>query len=137
MDVVPKDLKYADSHEWVRIETDNIIVVGITDYAQERLGALLTVMLPEVDEVVDVGDDICTLESDKTAVEVTAPVAGTIIEVNEDLINAPRLINADPYVDGWLFKIKVVDYKDFDQLLSFDEYVELLSEEEDEEEEDN
>jgi glycine cleavage system H protein len=124
---VPKDLYYTRTHEWIRL-VDDVAVVGITDYAQEQLGDLTFVELPEPDETVVAHDEVAVIESVKAASDVYAPVDGTIIEVNEALNDRPELINSDPCGAGWMFKIKMLKLSDVKQLLSADEYEELLPE---------
>lgn len=102
---VPKDLLYTKSHEWVR-QDGNTAVVGVSHYAQEQLGEVVFVELPDVDTEVDTGDELGTIESVKAVSEFYAPVAGTVVEVNEALEDDPGLINTDPYGDGWLVKVE-------------------------------
>lgn len=122
---IPKDLVYARSHEWVRKEGDNA-TIGISDYAQEQLGEVVYVELPEVGDSFSVGDELGTLESVKAVAEFLAPVAGEVVEVNEQLADEPNLVNEDPYGDGWLVKIAA---SDFQELLSPEEYENHLAEE--------
>jgi glycine cleavage system H protein len=123
----PKDLYYTKTHEWIRL-VDEVAVVGITDYAQEQLGDLTFIELPAPDETISAHDEVAVIESVKAASDVYAPVNGTIIEVNEALNDRPELINSDPYGTGWMFKIKMSKLSDIKQLLSADEYEELLPE---------
>lgn len=102
--MIPKDLLYAKSHEWVRIEGETA-TIGITHFAQEQLGDLTYVELPEVGESFEVGDEIGSVESVKAASEIYAPVAGTVASVNEELEDAPEKVNEDPYASGWMFTI--------------------------------
>jgi glycine cleavage system H protein len=104
MSAVPDDLQYSRTHEWVRVD-GGLALVGITDYAQEQLGEVVYVELPEVGRSVDAGEEIGTLESVKAVSEVVSPVAGEVIAVNEQLTSEPNLVNEDPYGDGWLVKI--------------------------------
>lgn len=126
----PDELKYSQTHEWVRIEKDGNAVVGITEHAQARLGEIVFVELPEVDEIVSASDESCVLESVKAAADVYTPLSGKIIAVNEDLNEAPGLINSDPYGDGWLFKIKMQDKEEYNDLMDAEHYKELVAEEE-------
>ena len=103
-----QDLKYTESHEWARIDGDTA-VVGITDFAQEQLGDLTFVELPQVGEDVAAGAPMGSVESVKAAADINSPVAGQVLEVNEELENAPELVNEDPYGKGWLVKIKVTE----------------------------
>jgi glycine cleavage system H protein len=101
---VPADLLYARSHEWIRVDDDGVMV-GITHYAQDALGEVVFVELPEVGTTVDAGEELGTLESVKAVSEFLAPVAGEVVEVNERLESEPNLVNDDPYGDGWLVKM--------------------------------
>ncbi|MDE1190389.1 MAG: glycine cleavage system protein GcvH [Pantoea sp.] len=122
MSNVPKELKYKDSHEWVRKEADGTFTVGITEHAQELLGDMVFVDLPEVGRVVAAGEDCAVAESVKAASDIYAPLSGEIIEINEELEGSPELINSDPYSDGWLFKIKASDESELDSMLDADAY---------------
>ena len=104
--MVPADLKYSKSHEWVRIEGD-IATVGITDFAQGQLGDLTFVELPEVGDTFEAGAEMGSVESVKAASEIYAPVSGEVIEINEALEDAPEKVNEEPYGDGWLLKFKI------------------------------
>lgn len=117
MSSIPKDLKYAATHEWIRNEGDGIFTVGITEHAQDLLGDMVFVELPEVGAQVAAGDDVAVAESVKAASDIYAPIAGEIIAVNEDLEDAPETVNNDPYGDGWMFKIKADDASEVDALL--------------------
>lgn len=116
----PSELKYTKSHEWVRLEGD-VAVVGITDFAQDALGDVVFVELPQVGKVVEAGAAIAVVESVKTASDIYAPVAGEIIEVNNALGGKPELLNESPYGEGWLFKMKV-NPADVEGLLSARDY---------------
>jgi glycine cleavage system H protein len=104
MSAVPDDLMYSRTHEWVRTE-EGMVVIGITDYAQEQLGEVVYVELPEVGRSVDAGEEIGTLESVKAVSEVVSPIAGEVVAVNDQLGSEPNLVNEEPYGDGWLVKI--------------------------------
>ena len=106
MSNIPSDLKYASSHEWVRNEGDGTFTVGISEHAQELLGDMVFVELPEVGDAVDAGEDCAVAESVKAASDIYAPVGGEIVAINEELEDAPETVNNDPYGDGWLFRIK-------------------------------
>ena len=121
MSNTPTDLKYATSHEWARLEGD-IITVGITDHAQEALGDLVFVELPEVGDSVNAGDEAGVVESVKAASDIYAPVSGEVVEINPALEDTPELINSDPYGEGWMYKIKVSDLAELDDMMSADEY---------------
>lgn len=125
---IPKDLQYARSHEWARIE-DDVVVVGITHYAQDQLGEVVYVELPEVGTGVDANDELGTLESVKAVSEFSSPAAGEVIEVNERLADEPNLVNDDPYGDGWL--VKISGSVDDDALLGAEAYQQLIEEEND------
>jgi len=129
MSQIPAELKYVSSHEWIRDEGDGVVTVGITDHAQELLGDVVFVDAPEVDSEVDAEDEIAVVESVKAASDIYAPLAGTILEVNEELEDSPELINSDPYGDGWMFKMKLADAGDMDSLLSAEEYADEIAEE--------
>lgn len=122
MSNVPKELKYRDSHEWVRKEADGTYTVGITEHAQELLGDMVFVDLPETGRVVAAGEDCAVAESVKAASDIYAPLSGEIIAINEELEGSPELINSDPYSDGWLFKIKASDESELDSMLDANEY---------------
>lgn len=121
MSKTPGELRYASSHEWVRVEGD-IAIIGITDHAQEALGDLVYVELPDVGDVVAAGDEAGVVESVKAASDIYAPVSGEIIEVNEALNDSPEIINEDPYVEGWMYKIRIKDEAELDDLLSAQDY---------------
>ena len=118
-----EDLKYAESHEWVRVE-GNKAYMGITDYAQDKLGDIVYVEVPEVGTVVEAGDQFVVLESVKAASDVYAPVSGTIVEVNEELEDNPALINESSY-DAWIVAIDMSMPTEADSLLSSEEYKEI------------
>ncbi|MEJ4045453.1 MULTISPECIES: glycine cleavage system protein GcvH [unclassified Erwinia] len=122
MSNVPTDLKYRDSHEWVRKEADGSYTVGITEHAQELLGDMVFVDLPEVGNTYAQGDDCAVAESVKAASDIYAPLSGEIIAVNSELESSPELVNSDPYSDGWLFKIKASNASELDDLLSAADY---------------
>ena len=121
---VPQDLFYAKTHEWVSLD-DGIATVGITDFAQSQLSDLTFAELPEVGTVFEAGDEAAVVESVKAAADVYAPVAGEVIEINPELEDAPELINKDAFGEGWLFKLKVVDESEVDDMLDADSYEEL------------
>lgn len=106
MSNIPAELKYLSSHEWARIENDGTITVGITDFAQDQLGDVVYVQLPEVGTVVAFEQDIAVVESVKAASDIYAPASGTIVAINDALPDTPELINEDPYGKGWFFKIQ-------------------------------
>lgn len=116
MSNVPANLKYTSSHEWLRLEADGSVTVGITDHAQEALGDLVFVELPEVGAHFDAEKELAVVESVKAAADVYAPLAGTITAVNQDAVDAPESVNQDAYA-AWLFKMKPDNAADFDKLL--------------------
>ena len=122
MSNIPADLKYGASHEWIRLESDGTVTVGITDFAQDQLGDVVFVELPEVDSEVTADQDIAVVESVKAASDIYAPLAGKIIAVNDDLADAPEKVNEDPYGDAWFFKMELADAADLDKLLDADGY---------------
>ena len=129
MSNIPSELRYASTHEWVRNEGDGTFTVGITEHAQELLGDMVFVELPDVGSAVNAGDDCCVAESVKAASDVYAPLTGEIIAVNEDLENSPELVNSDPYGDGWLFKIKAEDPDELNDLMQAEDYENSIDEE--------
>ena len=118
----PQDLKYAETHEWVRDEGDGVVAVGISDHAQELLGDLVFVELPEVGAALVAGDECAVIESVKAASDVYSPLTGEVTEVNESLADAPETINDDPYVDGWIFKLQAADPAELENLMDADAY---------------
>lgn len=126
MSVLPSHLKYAESHEWVYLDEDGNAVVGITDFAQESLGDLMSVTMPEVGEIVAQTDEVMSLESVKAASDIITPIGGEIIAINEALIDEPELINDEPYDGGWLLKIAPQDEGELEELMSDDEYQALI-----------
>jgi len=117
MSEVPAELRYARSHEWARVEDDGTITVGISDHAQEALGDVVFVELPEEGAELAAGDEAGTVESVKAASDVYAPVAGTVIGINERLEDEPETVNGDPYQDGWFFRLQPRDPAEVDALL--------------------
>ncbi len=129
MSDIPSDLRYTKSHEWVRDEGDGTVTVGITDHAQEQLGDMVFVELPEVGAGFAAGDACAVVESVKAASDVYAPVDGEITEVNDALADSPELVNQDPYGDGWLFKMKPADVAALEELMDAEAYAAWLEEE--------
>ena len=117
----PSELKYARTHEWVKIEGD-LVITGITDHAQDELGDLVYVETPEVGSKVTAGEQAGVVESVKTASDIHAPVSGTVVEVNTDLEDDPDFVNEDPYGKGWIYKIKPDNMADVEKLLTNEEY---------------
>ncbi len=122
MSNIPTELKYAKSHEWVRDEGDGTVFVGITDHAQEQLGDLVFVELPEVGETLIAGSECAVVESVKAASDIYSPLSGEVVSVNEALEDAPETVNEDAYGDGWLFQLKVDDEGDMDELMDAEAY---------------
>ena len=129
MSDVPADLKYTDSHEWVRDNGDGTVTVGITDHAQDALGDLVFVELPEVGKALAAKDACAVVESVKAASDVYAPVSGEVLAVNEALDGTPETINSDPYGEGWIFQLKLTDHDAAADLLDADAYQQLLEDE--------
>ncbi|MDY6890022.1 MAG: glycine cleavage system protein GcvH [Pseudomonadota bacterium] len=122
MSNIPSELKYVASHEWVRDEGDGTVTVGITDHAQDLLGDVVFVELPDVGDEVAAGDDAGVVESVKAASDLYAPLSGEVVEINDALEDAPELVNSDPYGDGWFLKLKLADPTELDDLLDADAY---------------
>ncbi len=123
----PKELKYTREHEWIRDNGDGTVSVGITDFAQNELGDIVFVEIDKVGETVDKDDTFGTVEAVKTVSELYMPVSGEILEWNEALEGEPELINEDPYGKGWMIKIKMSDPPQLDELLSVDDYSEIIA----------
>ena len=128
MSETPSELRYAESHEWARLEEDGQITVGITDFAQEELGDIVFVELPQLDQQVDVASEVGIVESVKAASDIYAPVSGTVISINEKLEDEPETVNEDPYGEGWFFRIKPDDLAQLENLLDPETYLDLTSE---------
>ena len=122
MQVTPEDLKYTEEHEWVSRKAPTSIRVGITEYAQDQLGDVVYVQLPEVGQQVDAGNPVGEVESTKSVSEIFAPVSGTVTAVNEALADQPELINSDPYGEGWMFEVELDDPDGLDALLEAEAY---------------
>lgn len=129
MSEVVSGLKYIASHEWIRLEEDGTCTVGITDHAQDALGDVVFVELPEVGAELDAGDDAGVVESVKAASDIYSPLSGEIIAVNEELEDAPETVNSSPYGDGWFFQIKLRDSAELDDLLDADAYQDVCDNE--------
>ena len=125
--MIPDDLRYSADHEWVKVEGKQA-VIGITDYAQQELGDIVYLELPDVGAEVVVEEEVTEIESTKTTSPVLAPVSGQIIEVNEELKESPQLINEDPYGKGWIAILKMTNPDDLDSLMSAKEYEEHITE---------
>jgi glycine cleavage system H protein len=125
MSEFPGELRYAESHEWARVEDDGTITVGISDHAQEALGDVVYVELPEVDAEIEAKAEAGVVESVKAASDIYAPISGVIIAVNTALEDAPEVVNESPYGDGWFFKMKPNDLKELETLLEMSAYQEF------------
>ncbi len=127
MNETPSDLKFLDSHEWVKVD-DNTVIVGISDHAQNELGEVVFVELPAIGDEFVSGDEAAVVESVKAASEVYTPLSGEVIEVNEALEESPELVNTSPYEDGWFFKLRVSDENlgSIDSLMTAKEYSSML-----------
>lgn len=119
----PSEYLYSREHEWVRVQ-DDICVLGITEFAQQELGEVVFVELPEVGQVFDAGDEVGTIESVKAVAEVYIPVAGEVVEINEAVVEDPELINEDPHQEGWLIKVRFSSAADLKQLMNAEKYEE-------------
>lgn len=129
MSNIPEDLKYSESHEWLEVQGDGTIRVGITDYAQESLGDLVYVELPEVGASFTADSECALVESVKSASDLICPVSGEIIEVNSELEDSPELINSSPYDAGWIFTIRPEDEGEIETLMDADAYRAFIEEE--------
>lgn len=125
MSNIPSELKYTKSHEWIRVEGDEV-TVGITEHAQSLLGDLVYVELPEVGEEFSAGDDSCVVESVKAASDVYAPINGEVTAINDAVVDEPALVNESSFTDGWLYKLKVSDESQIDDLLDATAYADCL-----------
>ena len=125
MSDIPGDLKFLASHEWVRVESDGTITVGISDHAQDLLGDIVFVELPEVGQSIDAESDTAIVESVKAASDIYSPLSGEVIEVNSVLEDQPEIINSSPYEDGWFFKLNPIDLGELDNLLSPEDYSDI------------
>lgn len=125
MSSFPEDLRYAATHEWVRIEEDGTVTVGISDHAQELLGDIVFIELPQEGANVSAEQEISVVESVKAASDIYAPISGEIIAVNEDLMDAPEVVNSSPYTDGWFCRILPSDESELEGLLDADSYAKI------------
>ena len=129
MSNIPADLMFTSSHEWVRDEGDDTVTIGITDHAQELLGDLVFVELPDIGDVIETGGEAGVVESVKAASDIYSPVTGEVIEINEDLVDSPELVNEQPYDNGWIYKIKLSNSSEMDDLLDAEAYSEFVESE--------
>ena len=127
MNETPSDLKFLDSHEWIKLD-DGTVIVGISDHAQNELGEVVFVELPAIGDEFVLGDEAAVVESVKAASEVYTPISGEVIEVNDTLEESPELVNTSPYEEGWFFKLKVSDENlgSIDSLMTAEEYSSML-----------
>lgn len=130
MSDIPDDLKYTKTHEWVRVENDGTVTVGITHYAQEALGDLVFVELPEIGQEVEIEEQCAVVESVKAASDIYSPISGEVVKVNTALTEKPELVNSSPYEDGWLFKVKLAKESGLEELLAARDYEEILKQQE-------
>jgi glycine cleavage system H protein len=129
MSNTPSELKYASSHEWARLEEDGTVTVGITDHAQEALGDVVFVELPEEGSALAAGDEAGVVESVKAASDIYAPVGGEVIAINGQLEDEPETVNSDPYNDGWFFRLRPGDVSELDALLTAEDYQQQCADE--------
>ena len=129
MSNIPSELRFAKSHEWIRLEDDGTATIGITDHAQEALGDVVFVELPEVGSILAADDESGVVESVKAASEIYAPLSGEVIAVNEALEEAPETVNSNPYDEGWFFRIKLSDQGQLSELMDAEAYAEFVESE--------
>jgi glycine cleavage system H protein len=121
---IPENYKFLSSHEWAKLEEDGKVTVGISDYAQDQLGDIVFIELPEIDSEVNQGDEVAVVESVKAASEVYSPVSGKVIDVNSSLEDSPETVNLSAFEEGWFFKIEATDISELENLLLPDQYSE-------------
>ncbi len=129
MSSIPSELRYVSSHEWIRIEDDGTAVIGITEHAQESLGDVVFVELPQVGAILASDDEAGVVESVKAASDIYAPISGEVVAVNEALEDAPETVNSSPYGDGWFFKVKLSDEGQLAELMDAEAYAEFVDSE--------
>ena len=117
-----ENIKFLDSHEWVKLETDGTVLVGISDYAQEQLGDIVFIELPEIVKNFTSKEEVAVVESVKAASDIYSPISGEIIEINKNLLTSPEIVNSSPYEEGWFYKMKPSNELDFKNLLSLEQY---------------
>lgn len=127
MNDVPSDLKYMETHQWVRVDEDGLATVGITDFAQQQLGDVVYIGLPELGATVTGGEEAGVAESVKSASDVFSPVTGEVTEINEALEDEPEKVNEDPYGEGWLFRVQMADAGELDGLMDAETYSDLVA----------
>jgi len=123
----PEELKYSKTHEWVKLDSDNQAVIGITDFAQHELGDIVYIELPEVDDRVEKDSALGVIESTKATEDIYSPLSGSVIEVNSPLIDSPELMNEDPYGDAWLIRIELSDPSELNDLMSAAQYKKFIA----------
>ena len=128
MSDLPAELKYASSHEWARLDSDGTVVIGITDHAQEALGGIVYIELPEMGAAVDAGAEVAVVESVKAASDIYSPVTGEVVEINPVLEDEPETVNNSPYADGWLFRVQIANHDDLDDMMDADGYQAVIEE---------
>ncbi|AZI59407.1 glycine cleavage system protein GcvH [Nakamurella antarctica] len=126
--MIPDELRYSAEHEWVRTGEENVVRVGITDFAQGALGDIVFVQLPDLGAAVTAGDSVGEVESTKSVSELFTPLSGTVVTRNESLDSAPELVNSDPYGEGWMFELEIGEVSAVDDLLDSDAYAEITGE---------
>ena len=129
MSETPSELKYLATHEWARLEEDGTVTIGITDHAQDALGDVVYVELPEEGQNLSSGDEAGVVESVKAASDIYSPVSGSVVAINELLDDEPEKVNQDPYGDGWFFKVEPADVGELEEMLDADAYTEVCEEE--------
>ena len=129
MSNIPADLMFTSSHEWIKDEGDDTVTIGITDHAQELLGDLVFVELPEIGDVIETGGEAGAVESVKAASDIYSPVSGEVIEINEDLVDSPELVNEQPYDNGWIYKMKLNNVSEIEGLLDAEAYSDVVESE--------
>ena len=128
MSSIPGDLKFKESHEWVRVEADGSVTVGISDHAQDLLGDIVFVELPAVGAQMSAEDEVAIVESVKAASDVYSPISGEITEVNNQLMDTPEIVNESPYTEGWFYKMRPSDISETNELLSPEQYGDVCEE---------
>ena len=129
MSNIPDDFHYASTHEWIRVDENGVATVGISEHAQEALGDIVFVELPEPGTEIEARAEVAVVESVKAASDIYSPVSGVITEVNEALIDSPELVNSAPFDDGWIYKMTINDEKDLDELMSAEAYADHCADE--------
>jgi len=131
MSNIPDELRYTAEHEWVRVDEDDTILVGITDYAQDALGDVVYVELPKEGQNIGKDEPAGVVESTKSVSDIFSPISGKVVEINDGLESNPEFVNEDPYEEGWMFRIKPANTAEFDELMSAEQYEEFIGDLED------